>query len=385
MSATAPEPTTIPATYQPPTRLLAGPGPSNVDPRVLAAMDKPLVSHLDPDFWDRLPILAEMVSAYYGRRDGASLVLSMSGTSGMEAGILNLVAPGDTVIAASGGFFGNRIQEMLRRRGANLIALDAPFGRHVPNDEILSALEAHPETAMVCVVYAETSTGVAHPLQELGEAMRALDSDALLYADCVTAIGAIPIEADAWGVDYAYACSQKALAAPPGLSPVTLSARAIERLGRDGMPVPYSMDLAELLKYWVDRPMTYHHTTPNLGYYALDEALRLGLEEGLEERIARHADAGAYIQAGFRDRGFDMLADPACQLPQLSAVRVPEGIDGKAVQSTLLNEHGIEVGGGLGPTAPPIWRVGMMGVNANRETADRVLAAFDAVLPNGAH
>lgn len=385
MSATAPQHMSIPEPYEPPTRLLAGPGPSNVDPRVLAAMDKPLVSHLDPDFWARLPVLAEMVSAYYGRADGASLVLSMSGTSGMEAGILNLVAPGDTVIAASGGFFGNRIQEMLRRRGANVVALSAPFGRHVPNDEILEALGRHPEAAMVCVVHSETSTGVRHPLGELGEAMRALDADALLYADCVTSIGAIPIEADAWGVDYAYACSQKALAAPPGLSPITLSTRAIERLGRDGMPVPYSMDLAELLRYWADRPMTYHHTTPNLAYYALDEALRLGLEEGLEERFARHADAGAHLQAGFRERGFDLLADPACQLPQLTAVRVPEGIDGKAVQGRLLQEHGIEVGGGLGPTAPPIWRVGMMGVNATRETADRVLAAFDAVLPNGAH
>ena len=384
MSATAPQ-HTQPEPYAPPTRLLAGPGPSNVDPRVLAAMDKPLVSHLDPSFWDRLPVLAEMISAYYGREDGVSMTLSMSGTSGMEAGILNLVAPGDTVIAASGGFFGNRIQEMLRRRGANLIALDVPFGQHVPNDRILETLAAHPEAAMVCVVHSETSTGVRHPVQELGEAMQAMGSDALLYVDCVTSIGAIPIEADAWGIDYAYACSQKALAAPPGLSPITISTRAIERLGRNGMPVPYSMDLAELIKYWVDRPMTYHHTTPNLGYYALDEALRLGLEEGLEERYARHADAGAYIQAGFRERGFDLLADPACQLAQLSAVRVPDGIDGKAVQGTLLNDHGIEVGGGLGPTAPPIWRVGMMGVNANRETADRVLAAFDAVLPNGAH
>jgi alanine-glyoxylate transaminase/serine-glyoxylate transaminase/serine-pyruvate transaminase len=279
-------------------------------------MKKPLVSHLDPNFWDRLPILAEMIAAYYGRQDGVSMTLSMSGMSGMEAGLLNLVAPGETVIAASGGFFGNRIQEMVRRRGANLVALDAPFGRHVPNDEILAALEQHPEAVMVCVVYAETSTGVAHPLQQLGEAMRALGSDALLFADCVTAIGAMPIEADAWGVDYAYGCSQKALAAPPGLSPITISNRAIERLGRNGMPVPYSMDIAELIKYWVDRPMTYHHTTPNLGYYALDEALRLGLEEGLQNRFDRHADAGAYIQAGFRERGFDLR--PACSMSSTS-------------------------------------------------------------------
>ncbi len=385
MSATAPAPAASIDAFAPPERLLAGPGPSNVDPRALAAMERPLISHLDPVFWDRLPILAEMIGRYYGRVDGASLCLSASGTSGMEAGILNLVAPGDTVIAASAGFFGNRIIEMLRRRGAEIVEVRAPFGRHVPNDEIMAAVAAHPHAVMVCVVYAETSTGVQHPLAELGALLRASDADALLFADCVTAIGGIPIEADAWGVDYAYACSQKCLAAPPGLSPITLSSRAIERLGRDGMPVPYSLDLAEHLRYWADRPMTYHHTTPNLQYYALDEALRLGIEEGLEARFARHAAAGAHLQTGFRERGFDLLADPARQLPQLTAVRVPDGVDGKAVQAELLNGHGIEVGGGLGPDAPPIWRIGMMGVNADPAVADRILSAFDAIMPAGAH
>ena len=380
MSATAPAPSSTMTSFNPPERLLVGPGPSNVDPRVVAAMSKPLLGHLDPVFWDELLVIAEMIGTVYGRTDGVSLCLSASGTSGMEAGFLNLVAPGDTVIAASGGFFGNRIIEMLRRRGANTIELTVPFGQHVPNEQILDALASHPEAVMACVVYAETSTGVAHPLEQLGRAMRASGHDALLYADCVTAIGGMPIEADSWGIDYAYACSQKCIAAPPGLSPITISARAIERFGRDNMPVPYSLDITEHIKYWLERPITYHHTTPNLQYYALGEALRIALEEGLEQRFARHAEAGAHLQAGFKERGFELLADPACQLAQLTAVRVPEGIDGKAVQARLLQEHNIEVGGGLGPTAPPIWRIGMMGVNAKRETADRVLAAFDDVL-----
>ncbi len=384
MSATAPDRVRH-ESFQPPTRLLVGPGPSNVDPRVLEAMSKPMISHLDPIFWERMLVMSDMIGTIYGRTDGASLCLSASGTSGMEAGIVNLVAPGDTVVAASAGFFGNRIIEMLRRRGANIVEVTAPFGQHVPNDQILDALANNPNAVMVCVVYAETSTGVAHPIQELGEAMRAANTDALLYTDCVTAIGGMPIEADAWGIDYAYGCSQKCIAAPPGLSPITISSRAIERLGRDNMPVPYSLDLAALIKHWIDRPITYHHTTPNLQYYALDEALRLSLEEGLDARYARHAEAGTYLQAGFRERGFGLLADPAYQLAQLTAVLVPDGIDGKAVQGTLLNTHNIEIGGGLGPTAPPIWRIGMMGVNANQETADRVLAAFDAVLPTGAH
>ncbi len=384
MSATAPDRVRH-ESFQPPTRLLVGPGPSNVDPRVLEAMSKPMISHLDPIFWERMLVMSDMIGTIYGRTDGASLCLSASGTSGMEAGIVNLVAPGDTVVAASAGFFGNRIIEMLRRRGANIVEVTAPFGQHVPNDQILDALANNPNAVMVCVVYAETSTGVAHPIQELGEAMRAANTDALLYTDCVTAIGGMSIEADAWGIDYAYGCSQKCIAAPPGLSPITISSRAIERLGRDNMPVPYSLDLAALIKHWIDRPITYHHTTPNLQYYALDEALRLSLEEGLDARYARHAEAGTYLQAGFRERGFGLLADPAYQLAQLTAVLVPDGIDGKAVQGTLLNTHNIEIGGGLGPTAPPIWRIGMMGVNANQETADRVLAAFDAVLPTGAH
>ena len=380
MSATVPAASTIPAAFQPPLRLLTGPGPSNVDARVVAAMSKPLIGHLDPVFWDELLVMADMIGTVYGRSDGASLCLSASGTSGMEAGIVNLVAPGDTVIACSGGFFGHRIIEMLRRRGANTVELTVPFGQHVPVEQVMDALAAHPEAVMVCVVYAETSTGVAYPVADLGAAMRASGHDALLYADCVTAIGGMPIEADEWGIDYAYACSQKCLAAPPGLSPITLSSRAIDRLGRDGMSVPYSLDLAEHMKFWLDRPMTYHHTTPNLQYYALGEALRLSLAEGLDARYARHADAGAYLQAGFQERGFELLADAGCQLAQLTAVCVPEHVDGKAVQAELLGAHNIEVGGGLGPTAPPIWRIGMMGVNANRPTADRVLAAFDQVL-----
>lgn len=369
--------------FQPPERLLAGPGPSNVDPRVLAAMGKPVISHLDPVFWDELLALGELIGRVYQREDGVSLCLSQTGTSGMEAGIVNLVEPGDTVIAASSGFFGNRIVEMLRRRGAEIVELREDFGRHVPNERILATLAEHPDAVMVCVVHAETSTGVAHPVAELGTAMRASGTDALLFTDCVTALGGIRVAVDEDGVDYAYSCSQKCLAAPAGLSPITISNRALERMRARTTPVPYALDLLEHLRYWFDRPVTYHHTTPNVLYYALDAALRILLDEGLEASWARHAEVGGYLQDGFRARGFDLLADPAYQLPQLTAVRVPDGVDGKAIQGQLLERFSIEVGGGLGPDAPPIWRIGMMGYNCNRETADRVLEAFDAVLPSG--
>ena len=363
-------------------RLLTGPGPSNVHPAVVEAMRLPMNGHLDPDFWDILVDLVAGLRGVWRRGDeGLTISLSSSGTSAMEAGLLNLVEPGDTVISCSWGFFGSRLNDFVHRVGANVVELAADFGRIVPIDRILETLDANPDTKLVSVVHAETSTGVDFPLRELGEAMRARGTDALLYADCVTSLGGQPVEADAWGIDYGYSCSQKALGCPPGLAPVTISDRAIEAMRAHRQPVPYYYDFEELSKYWIDRPITYHHTMPILQYYALYTGVRLALEEGLEARWARNEDAGRYFQEEVRGRGLELLADPAHQLVELTAIQVPEGIDGKEIQTRLLREHGIEVGGGLGPKAPPIWRVGLMGVNATREAADRVLEALDAVLP----
>jgi alanine-glyoxylate transaminase/serine-glyoxylate transaminase/serine-pyruvate transaminase len=299
----------------------------------------------------------------------------------MEAGFMNLVDPGDTVISCHWGFFGSRLNDFAHRVGANVIELTADLGQIVPIDRVMETLATYPDTKIVSVVHAETSTGAEFPLPELAEAMRASGTQALLYADCVTSLGGQQVEADAWGLDYAYSCSQKALGCPPGLAPVTISDRAIEAMRGHAAPVPYYYDFEELSKYWIDRPITYHHTMPILQYYALYTGVRLALDEGLDARWARNADAGRYFQDQIRSRGFELLADPDHQLVELTAVKVPDGVDGKDVQTRILREHGIEVGGGLGPKAPPIWRVGLMGVNANRETADRVLAAFDAVLP----
>lgn len=366
---------------QPGERLLCGPGPSNVHPRVLDAMRLPLNGHLDPDFWDLLLHLVEGLKALWRRPDGLSLSFSASGTSGMEAGLANLVEPGDKVIAIHAGFFGARIAEMARRQQTDLVELTAPLGQIVPLEQVEEALRANPDTKLVGVVHAETSTGVRYPVQELGALVREHAPDALLLADCVTSLGGEEISPVDWGIDYAYSCSQKSLGCPPGLSPFSISPRALERSRERKHPVSFSFDIDLLERYWVERPVTYHHTMPILQYYALYEGIRLSLEEGLAERWARHADAGRYFQDRMRERGYTFLSDPEHQLWELSAIDVPEGVDGKEIQSRILREHAIEVGGGLGPTAPPIWRVGLMGVNANRETADRVLAAFDAVLP----
>jgi alanine-glyoxylate transaminase / serine-glyoxylate transaminase / serine-pyruvate transaminase len=368
----------FPTSLNPPDRLLCGPGPSNVSPEALKAMQHPMLGHLDPDLHDILDEVVSLLRDAYRAPDGVVLPLQATGTSGMEAGIANLVDPGDLVIVADSGFFGARIAEIARRHRAEVIEVTAPWGEAVPNERLLEAIDANPHTRLVAVVHAETSTGVEHPLADLGAALR--DTDVLLLADCVTSLGGIELEFDAWGLDYAYSCTQKCLGAPPGMSPVAISRRALTRIEARTNPVPFSLDLQMLERYWVQRPAAYHHTAPILHIYALHEALRQVLFEGLEERWQRHEEAGRFLQTGLRERGFELYADPSRQLAPLTAVRVPEGIDGKRVQRRLLREHGIEIGGGLGPAAPPIWRIGLMGENARIDVAERVLEALDAVL-----
>ncbi|MET0613887.1 MAG: alanine--glyoxylate aminotransferase family protein [Thermoleophilaceae bacterium] len=363
---------------RPPERLLCGPGPTNVDPAVLAAMQKPMLGHLDPDLHEILLDVVAMLRRVYRMPDGLVLPLHCTGTAGMEAGIQNLLEPGDTVIVGQCGYFGRRISEIARRHGAEVVAVEADWGDCVSNDALMEELDRHPGARMVAVVHAETSTGVEHPLAELGAALR--DRDTLLMADCVTSLAGVPLEVGAWGVDFAYSCTQKCLAAPPGMSPVAVSDRALERLRTRLTPVPFSFDLLLLERYWIDRPVTYHHTAPILAIYALHEALRSVLVEGLEARWERHADAAAHLQAAVESRGLELLADAGHRLAPLTAVRVPQGLDGKSVQTRMLREHGIEIGGGLGPDAPAMWRIGLMGRNASVDTADRVLDALDAVV-----
>jgi alanine-glyoxylate transaminase / serine-glyoxylate transaminase / serine-pyruvate transaminase len=370
--------TNTPAPLNPEPVLLCGPGPANVHPSVVAAMAKPMLGHMDPDFQAIMLEVVDLLRACYRRSDGLVLPMSGTGTMGVEAGIVNLVEPGDKVIIGAAGFFGFRLQEIARRRGARVIEVNDDWGAVVSNDRLLTTLAEHPDARLLAVVHAETSTGARHPLAELAAEMAA--SETLLFADCVTSLGAIELEPELWGIDYCASCTQKGLAGPPGMSPVAASPRAVERIAARPTPASFNSDLLLLADYWTRRPLTYHHTAPILHIYALHEALRLAVEEGWESRLARHADAGGHFQAGLRDRGLETIADPAHQLPQLTAIRVPDGVDAKLVQTRLLREHRIEVGGGLGPAAPPMWRVGLMGENATRDTADRVLDAFDAVL-----
>ncbi len=363
---------------RPPYRLLCGPGPANLPPSVRAALAKPLVGHLDAAFWEICEQVVELLRRVYRRRRGASFPVSASGTGGIEAGLAAVLEPGDAVVVAVAGFFGERLVELARRAGAEVIAVEAPWGQSVPNERLLAEVARRPATAVLAVVHGETSTGAQHPLADLGRELRAQDGP-LLFADCVTTLGGSELEPEAWGVDLCVSCTQKCVGAPPGMAPISLSERAVERMRKRRTPVPFSLDLELLVRYWIERPPLYHHTAPILHVYALHEALRLILCEGLEARWRRHAVAGAHLQQGLRERGFELLADPAVQLPQLTAVRVPDGVDGPAVRRRLLAEHGIEVGGGLGPAAPPTWRIGLMGVNAKPAVAGRILSALDQV------
>ncbi len=366
------------APLNPPERLLCGPGPSNVSPAALAAMQKPMLGHLDPDLHDILTEVVTLLRAVYRASGGLVFPLQATGTSGMEAGIANLLEPGDVAIIGASGFFGARIIEMARRYGVEVVAVEAELGEHVENTRLLEALDRHPDARLMAVVHAETSTGVEHPLRELASELA--HRDVLLMADCVTSLGGVELDIDAWGIDYAYSCTQKCLGAPPGMSPLAVSNRAMERVRARTSPVPFSLDLLLLERYWVERPAVYHHTAPILHIYALHEALRQVEAEGLTARWERHTRAGTMLQDALRERGLGLLAEPDHQLAPLTAVRVPEGIDGKVVQTRMLREHGIEIGGGLGPSAPPIWRIGLMGHNATEQVAERVLTALDAVL-----
>ena len=277
--------TTIPA-LDPGERLLCGPGPSNVHPDVLEAMRLPMNGHLDPDFWDILLDLVAGLKALWRAPDGGlTISLSSSGNSAMEAGFLNLIDPGDKVISCHWGFFGSRLNDFAHRIGADVVELTAELGSIVPVETIMETLAANPDAKIVSVVHAETSTGAEFPLAELAAAMRDAGSQALLYADCVTSLGGQEIEADTWGLDYAYSCSQKSLGCPPGLAPVSISPRAIETMSTRTAAVPYYYDFEELAKYWIDRPIAYHHTMPILQYYALYTGVRLALDEGLENAL----------------------------------------------------------------------------------------------------
>ena len=361
-----------------PFRLLLGPGPSNAHPTVLQAMNTSPVGHLDPAFLALMDEIQSLLRYVWQTENPLTIAVSGTGTAAMEATIANAVEPGDVVLIGVAGYFGNRLVDMAGRYGADVRSITKPWGQVFNLDELQTALKTHRPT-ILALVHAETSTGARQPLEGVADLCQEFGT--LLLVDTVTSLGGVPVFLDTWGVDLAYSCSQKGLGCPPGASPFTMSARAFEKLQQRQTKVTnWYLDMLLLGKYW-GAERTYHHTAPINLYYALREALRLLAEEGLANSWQRHQKNVEYLWEGLENLGLSMHVEQEYRLPTLTTVCIPTGVDGKAIARQLLNEHNIEIGGGLGELAGKVWRVGLMGFNSRKESVDQLLAALRQVLP----
>jgi alanine-glyoxylate transaminase/serine-glyoxylate transaminase/serine-pyruvate transaminase len=357
-------------------RLLLGPGPSNPYPEVVEALTRPVLGHLDPDFLVVLDEIADRLRAVFRTANELTLPISGTGSAGMEACFVNLVEPGDTVIVGVNGVFGERMCEVARRCGAEVVRVDEPWGRAIDPQRLLDARAAHPGARLVAVVHAETSTGVANDIAPLA-ALRATDT--LLLVDTVTSLGGIPVEVDEWTVDAVYSGTQKCLGVPPGLAPVSFSARAVERVrSRAAAPQSWYLDLGLIADY-VGTARRYHHTAPISMLYALHAGLGVLLDEGLEASWARHRVAGDQLQHALPELGFRLFAEER-RLPQLTSAWLPEGVDDAKLRGALRERYSIEVGGGLGELAGKGWRIGLMGNSARERSVVALVGALRELL-----
>ncbi len=361
----------------PSPRILMGPGPSDVHPRVLQAMATPLLGHLDPEFVKLMNETQEMLRYVFQTENRLTLPVSATGSAGMEACVVNLIEPGDNMLVCVNGVFGQRMADVARRAGALVVTIERPWGQVFDPNEIADAVKRS-RPKVVGIVHAETSTGAWQPMEELGKI--AHESGSLLLMDCVTSLGGVPVQLDEWGVDAAYSGTQKCLSCPPGLSPASFSPRAAEVIkSRKTKIQSWYLDMSMVERYW-GAERFYHHTAPITMNYALREALRLVCEEGLENRWSRHERNHLALKAGLAAIGIGYAAQEGHQLPQLNAVRIPEGVDDLSVRKQLLAEFGIEIGGGLGDFKGKIWRIGLMGHTSRPNNVLVFLAALEKCL-----
>ncbi|PSR20338.1 MAG: alanine--glyoxylate aminotransferase [Sulfobacillus acidophilus] len=371
-----------------PDRLLLGPGPSPVSDRVRLAMAQPLLGHMDPAFLAIVDNVQAKLRRVFGTANDLTFPVSGTGSAGMEMCLANFVEPGDGVVVIEQGIFGQRMADAARRLRARVISIEVPFGEMCGLDRLVETLEAHPEVKLVAVVKAETSTGVLQPLA--GWADEVHRRGALLLVDAVTALGGLPVDVDAMGLDIVFSGTQKCLGAPPGLAPMTAGRKALDRLQQRRDPVPsWYFDLLAISQY-LGKTRAYHHTAPVSMIYALDEALTSILEEGLEETWNRHRQVAVSLWAGLEAMGLRLMVPAEYRLPTVATVEIPAGVDEGRVRRQLLSRYGIEIAGGLGPWAGQIWRIGVMGQGAQLSHMMRFLTclreclAFEGVsLPSG--
>lgn len=355
-----------------------GPGPSEVSPQVLQALGAPPVGHLDPYFLRIMDETQQMLRQVFQTRNRLTLAISGTGSAGMEACVVNLIEPGDRMLVCVNGVFGGRMADVAGRAGAEVRKIERPFGEVFSADEIAAAVrEFRPK--VVGIVHAETSTGALQPLEEISKVVH--EAGGLLLVDCVTSLGGVPVEIDTWQIDAAYSGTQKCLSCPPGLSPVTFSDRAVEVMdGRKTKVASWYLDVSMVRNYWSNQSRAYHHTAPINMNFALHQALREVLAEGLDQRFARHLRHHLALKAGIEALGLSYAVAEAHRLPVLNAVLIPDGVDDKGVRAQLLQEFGIEIGGGLGPMAGRTWRIGLMGVTSQAGNVLVFLAALEACL-----
>lgn len=370
-----------PRSFQPPPRVLMGPGPSHMHPRVVAAMSRPVVGHLDPRFVELMDELQAMLRAAFRTDNALTFPLSAPGSAGMEACLVNLVEPGDTVVVCVNGFFGGRMQAIVERCGGRAVVLEGAWGEPVDAAALDALLHATPGASVVAFVHAETSTGALSDAEAL--AAVAQRHGCLTVVDAVTSLGGVPLEVDAWGLDAVYSGSQKCLSATPGISPVTFSPRALARVESRKTPVQsWFLDITNQRRYWSPEGRRgYHHTAPVHSLYSFHEALVMLHEEGLDAAHARHRALHERLAAGLERLGMSYVCAPEHRLPQLNAVRVPAGVDEAALRRALLEEYSIEIGGGLGALAGEVWRIGLMGAAASPANVALLLGALGELLP----
>lgn len=367
----------------PPARVLLGPGPSNVHPRVLRALSTPLVGHLDPEFIRLMEETKTLLRSVFQTTNPLTLPISGTGSAGMETCFVNLIEPGDEVIIGVNGVFGTRMVDVVERCGGKPIVMEAPWGQVFTPDDVRSALKQCPQPKLVAVVHAETSTGAWQPLEEISTLIH--QAGALFLVDAVTSLGGCPLKVDDWKIDVCYSGTQKCLSCPPGLSPVTFSSAAQDVLrSRTHKVQSWYLDLTLLEKYWGEERV-YHHTAPISMNYALREALRLVQEEGLEARFRRHERNHLALAAGLDALGMQLAAQEGHRLWMLNSVTIPDGIDDAAVRQRLLAEYNIEIGAGLGAFKGKVWRIGLMGESSTRSNVLLILSALEAVLQQHGH
>jgi len=366
--------------FHPPVRTLMGPGPSDVNPRILEAMSRPTIGHLDPVFVAMMDEIKELLRYAFQTSNALTMPVSAPGSAGMETCFVNLVEPGDKVVVCQNGVFGGRMKENVERAGGTAVMVEDEWGMAVDPDKAEAALQANPDAKILAFVHAETSTGAISDAQRLAEIARG--HDCLTIVDTVTSLAGSPLRVDEWDLDAVYSGTQKCLSCTPGLSPVTFSQRAIDvATSRKHRVQSWFLDLNLVLGYWGSGgKRSYHHTAPINALYGLHEALVILNEEGLENSWARHQSNHEALRAGIEAMGLRFVVPEGQRLPQLNAVSIPEGIDEAAVRNALLNEYNLEIGAGLGAMAGKIWRIGLMGFASNRKNVLFCLGALDAVL-----